>query len=421
MHTQVTLIALLVGAVALFRLGARGGTRNVLLVVCSFFYLFAYGPVVALLAGRDVYRGIVRDQVSTAAIGFALALCALVAADACAPQRRHFDPPPHRRDRAFILIPVFYVALIAYASLILLGNYSVLLVGNKLQQVAAAGSGHSIYLVLELCAVSLYFSARRSPLLTVLWCTNLIAYVGYSLLTSERDFLLVIVSVLVHRELLANRSRNVRMAGLGISATVLATFLFTLRSNQEFDPVGVLDQGSILFVDSFLMERFPSLHPYERGATYVDTVISVLPSWLVDTGTIPLNQWLVQAYASGSNSGYGFSLTGEAYMNFGLVGIPVVFFVLGMAHRYVVNRADRGDWWCYTSVYSTTVLMYALRGDSSQLLKSLLYGTGVFLVLHAAYVVRSTSPLDRSATPVQDEADAGVADRPRYRGAASPG
>jgi hypothetical protein len=45
----------------------------------------------------------------------------------------------------------------------------------------------------------------------------------------------------------------------------------------------------------------------------------------------------------------------------------------------VVNRADVNDWWAYFSVFSTVAWMYALRGDSNQLVKTLFYGSLFFL------------------------------------------
>jgi hypothetical protein len=380
-------ISLAVSLAALLRLARQGGSRNILFCVAAFFTLFAYGPVINLITGADVYVGISRSHVDTVTVGFTLALISLVIGDAMAPQRSTFDlTAVTGGDRRYLLLPAAFVGLIGYAGFICLTRFPELLSASKRTQVAVAGSGHHIYLLIELAAVSMYFLTRQNIALRRLWAINLTVYVIYCMLTSERDFLFVIFSVLVHREIMTNSKRILRLAGAGVAAILSGTILFASRAHERFDITAIFNQGSILFVDTFLARFVPSTFPHRWGATYLDTLISILPSWLVDTGHKSLSEWLVSLYAPGSKSGYGFSLTGEAYLNFGLVGIPIAFLAMTLAHRYVVNRADTSDWWAYFSVYFTAVWMYALRGDSSQLVKSLLYGALFFGFLRAISV-----------------------------------
>jgi hypothetical protein len=412
MDTTTVLMSLALAAAALFRLGQRGGGRNILFCVAAFFVLFAYGPVINLLAGAAVYKGISLDHVDTAVTGFAAALAGMVLGDMIAPQRKVFDQAALAKgERIYVFLPLAYVGLIVYAGFIIVTRYPALVAADKLEQIEAAGPGHRIYLLLELCAVSMFFLTRQNSLLRQLWTVNLAVYLAYSLLTSERDFLFVIFSILVHREMLANRRRTIRLAGVGLGAVVVATMMFAARASERLDITGALNQGSILFVDTFLTRIVPAVLPHRLGRTYEDTLVAILPRWLVDTGRPPLSNWLVSLYAPGSRSGYGFSMTGEAYLNFGLAGVPVVFLVLTVAHRYVVNRADASQWWAYFSVYSAAVWMYALRGDSSQLLKSLFYGA-MFFALFRVLSIRRLPPTVAARRP---DVDVPVHDDPSKR------
>lgn len=376
------------GIVVIF-LFQRGGSRNVLGIVAAFFMFFAYGPVFNLVTGADVYVGIDRGTIDEATIGFGIALVAILAADLTVPQRLTFDDLEIRSGkRRYEAVPLVLSALIVYGLVVILYGGPAFMAGTKIEQIAAAGPGHRVYLLLEFSAVALFFVTRRTALMRRLWVINLTVYITYSLLTSERDFLLAVFAVMVVREVLSNRMRSAWIGLGGVGAVIGAASLFAYRASERLDVAGILNQGSILFVDSFIIREVKEGRPYELGDTYRDSILGILPSWLLDIGIVPLNERLVEWYAPGSRSGYGFSLSGEAYLNFGYIGIPVVFFSVALAHRFVINRADRSDVWAYLSIYSTIVWMYALRGDSSQLLKSLFYGLAFFGTMH----VLSTRP-----------------------------
>src|SRR4051812_5744726 len=193
MDRAVALLSVAVAAAVLVRLYSRGGFRNVLFVVAAFFALFAYGPVLNLLVGSPVYQGIDVEFVPEACIGFALAMAAMAVGDQLFPQRRHFDDRHAMgHQRVYPLLPLLFIVLIAYALLSLAVHLPALLAASlKPQKVTVAGPLHYRYLLAEIVAVSTFFMVRWNPLLRRLWMANLAVYVVYSLLTDERDFLLV--------------------------------------------------------------------------------------------------------------------------------------------------------------------------------------------------------------------------------------
>jgi hypothetical protein len=391
---MVIYACLAVSGVLLTSMYRRSHGKSVLFYLGAFFALFAYGPVINHLLGRPIYFGIDTRYIDEAGIGFTIAIAGLASADLMKKQVVKFpaevDSDPYRLYQFYSPLLVLLVAYGAVMTGRLLPEFST---GNKLGQIALAGPGHRIYLVLELCAVSTYFITRRSGLLRRLWFANAITYVAYCLATSERDFLFVLFSILLHRQILG-RCRGLILAGIG--STIVASFLFATRNGKSLDITGVLNQGSLLFVDSFVLGQTPVHIDYAYGATYWQTLRTLPPDWIYDSGAVPLSSWLVNHYAPGSDGGYGFSLSAEAYMNFGPVGIFGVFLLLGLALRMVINQFGQSEWYSYFSVYFTAASLYALRGDSSQLAKLVIYGAIFFAVIHVTSTPATSASTGRA-------------------------
>lgn len=374
-------MAVSVGLLVVMRRGRRG--ENVLFYVGAFFALFAFGPVINYLVGNPVYFGIRENYIDDASVGFTFALAGLaVAHHVTLAERRQGAASDVDSRCLYQFFPPLLVVLIAYGAVVAVRVLPASVASNKFGQIALAGPGHNVYLLIELCVVSTYFLTRRTALLRTLWYGNTIVYVVYCLATSERDFLFVLFSVLLHRYVVERpHGRPVQVVLAGLGAVVLASLLFASRSGDDLDLASVLNQGSLLFVDSFVMEWLPRHQGFSFGGTYVQTILSLPPTWIYDSGVPSLSAWLVQLYAPGSDGGYGFSLSAEAYMNFGFAGVFVVFVLLGLSIRAIATRFGRSDWRSFLSVYYLAIVLYAIRGDSSQVIKSVVYGTIFFAVI----------------------------------------
>ena len=128
--------------------------------------------------------------------------------------------------------------------------------------------------------------------------------------------------------------------------------------------------------------RPPDAQRVDGDHVTVHAVLNLVPG----RAQPPLAQWLVDRYAPGSASGYGFSLTGEAYLNYGFWGIPALFAGLTVAHRLLINRIDRAPVYAYGSVLFTVAWMYGFRGESAGLLKTCVYGLVFYGVLRLVTV-----------------------------------
>jgi hypothetical protein len=175
---------------------------------------------------------------------------------------------------------------------------------------------------------------------------------------------------------------------VGFGGVLAATYLASARTGTGADFTQVFNQGSTMFVDTFVMELVPSAMPFQHGETYVRAFAGIVP-FSTAANQQMLMDWLVATHAPGSESGYGFSLAAEAYLNFGLVGILVVFAVLTVSHRYLLDRLDHNHFFPYASILFSVSWMYAFRGESATLLRTLAYGAALFVVLRLTSV-RST-------------------------------
>jgi hypothetical protein len=361
-----------------------GGSRDVLAYLAAYFFLFGFGPVLSHLLGAKIYFGTNTLLIGRAALGLLLAFGGVLAGGLLVRQRADLGGAGGLRGAAthrFPLLPVVLVALSLYATTVLVLGGTGFLAGTKIDRIGVAGPGHYDYLLFEMFACALYFMADGSHAGRFTYRLNLVVYVAYCLSTGERDFVFVLFSIVLHREL-ARGGSFAKPVGYGVALLLGATLIFSLRGGGPTDTTQVLNQGSVLFVDTWVMTHVPAVDPFTHGATYWQAVLNLVPGHAQP----PLAQWLVDRYAPGSASGYGFSLTGEAYLNYGLWGIPVLFAGLAVAHRMLINRMDRAPVYAYCSVLFTVAWMYGFRGESAGLLKTCVYGLVFYGVLRLVSV-----------------------------------
>lgn len=372
---------MIAGAVAVpIVLLLRSGRRDILPYLAAYFVYFGLGPVANYALGNGIYAGVVQSKIGQATGGMLLALIGVLAVGLLVPVRRtamdrsRLDNPARR----YHFPPFLFLGLASYSLVIILIHGPAAFAGDKLDRIAQAGPWHYKYLLLQILACALYFTAMSTRFGQVTYWLNFACYLGYCLVTDERDFIFVVFSLLLHTQLFRRRSMSLRLGLAGAASIIGATSLAILRSPGDGGGVSrMLDEGSTIFPDTFVMMAVPQFTPFAYGETYLRSLISLVPGF----PTYSLADWLVQVYNPGSDSGYGFSLTAEAYMNFGLVGIPVLFMALTVLQRFLVNRVDHGHFYAYASILFTMTWMYNFRGESMATLKTLLYGAILFGVV----------------------------------------
>jgi len=117
----------------------------------------------------------------------------------------------------------------------------------------------------------------------------------------------------------------------------------------------------------------------------VHTAVNLVPSFVLpEIRQESLLAWFKERYAPTSQSGYGFGMEAEAYLNFGFLG-PVVVFALWaffLCRLHAGYRALPGALlYRYAYTFFVPFSLYSIRGDSLMCVKGLLYSVGAVWLL----------------------------------------
>ncbi len=164
------------------------------------------------------------------------------------------------------------------------------------------------------------------------------------------------------------------------------------RAREESVVQSVLGLGSNLFVTSRVVEWVPQEVPFRFGETYLHTAVNLLPSFLLpDLRFESLLTWFKERYAATSQTGYGFGMEAEAYLNFGLAGPLLVFalWAFGLARLHEgARRLPQAVLYRYAFTFMVPFSLYCIRGDSLMWSKGFLYAVGIVWVLARIVGVR---------------------------------
>jgi hypothetical protein len=157
------------------------------------------------------------------------------------------------------------------------------------------------------------------------------------------------------------------------------------RAREESVVQSVLGLGSNLFITSRVVEWVPQEIPYRWGETYLHTTVNLIPSFLLpDLRFESLLTWFKERYAPTSQTGYGFGMEAEAYLNFGLLG-PLLMFGLwsfGLSRLHDgARRLPQAVLYRYAFTFMVPFSLYCIRGDSLMWAKGFLYAAGIVWLL----------------------------------------
>lgn len=378
-----TLCALVVAAAVFLACLRRRGLADPLVAIMAFYLFFAFGPVINHLLGAPIYFGIKLHYIPQAAWIFAVGVLGLGLPAWFIPLRREAFQADARRPSplAPILRPAHLVMGLVSSALVL----RALAAGtaDKVAMIGAVGPTlHYPYLLIELYLTAFYFHTGRGAADRLAWRFNTAAYLAYCVLTGERDFIFTMIGVMLVHALLRPRDAPTWPLVLGGSLlAALGTAMFFLRdANQEFSSpwVALLNQGSLLFVNTFTLFLLDGQVGHFWGETYLLALANLIPGVGV---SFNLPDWLRDQYAYASSSGYGFGLDAEGYLNFGWLGVFATFLTIGLLQRRTFNMRRARDFVIYYAVFLSGFTMYCLRNDSIALFKGHLYAVIVYAAL----------------------------------------
>ncbi len=388
MTWQPIWITLLLSLGMIMLMYRRFGTRDPLVAIFSFYLFFAYGPVLNYLMGRDIYFGIVRQRIFDATVIFTIVMATVFIVSNVVKPRLSFDndavtSSAHQMPALGFILVVF----IGYTVYVLLDVGPDVWGQEKGQRIALGPGFHYQYLLLQMFIISLYFHVKQLKGIWPLYIINFVLYVAYCLIFAERDFIFLIISLVLHGNLLkntkVNRKQDLVYMALVPLLIVVAILIAGLRRGGMGDSVfaDAFNEGSILFIVTTILEWIDKgVVGFAYGQTYLNSLLNLLPGMFVShrNELFFLSSWFANRYAPGGSAYYGFSLGAEAYLNFGYWGIPMMFTLFTLLQRWSLNRIGTHPFYLYFSVFFVSFSMYSLRNDSLALISGMFYASLFF-------------------------------------------
>lgn len=366
---------------------AKSRARDPIGYILLFYFFFGFGPVINYLLDLPIYFGIVTENIPEAS------LIMLVGIGSFALPHLVWNNPKLEMPKISNERHDWEALKIAFAASCLYGAGKIALMmpmriagASKIQMInIALPQLHYIYLLIQLYLSAFYFSVKERPGLGRLYWLNIAIYIVYCLVVTERDFIFPLISIFIMRSLVGeNKLSLIKMLAVGISFVLFGTMMFFFRdSNQEASSVlaATLSQGSILFINTFVLKVFQNGHDFFLGETFLNSLINLAPSWVYKTDYNNLD-WFKNLYAAASDSGYGFALDAEGYINFGYAGVVMVFGSIALYWKLLLSKFEKSEFYRYLCLFSVGFVMYALRNDSLALIKGIVYAMIIYLALN---------------------------------------
>lgn len=376
-------ICLGLGVILIIMQLARGGMKDLMTPLSLFYFYFAFGPVINYVSGINIYFGTPKEYIPEACIIFLLALGTMTIGSLIWPQAK-IEHINHDVKPLWTLKPIYIFSILyaIYASLIVIMGGG----QTKVEKIALAIPGlHYNYLMIQIYLISFYFLINDKKI-KFLFYINTLMYIVYSLVIGERDFIFPIISIVFHRSLFQPRTKtaNIKLIISLVGMMGLATAIFFFRdASQSSEGVisAILNQGSLLFINTFSIKLLNERIDYFMGYTYLNSLLNLLPSWIYKTNFNTLD-WFKNSYAAASTSGYGFGLDAEGYLNFSYLGVLITFSIILFIQRKISKHINGHPFFLYYSVFFSAFTMYSLRNDSLAFMKGNLYAIIFFYLVY---------------------------------------
>ena len=297
--------------------------------------------------------------------------------------------------RLTYLLALTSVAMLAYCTFEVVGSVSG--VSKALYREYADPTIFMLYrkfhalskvLIVAFIAANAFTGKSKLPLVALLWFYSIVC-----LAAGERDFILLCFFWIAISRRQLSRSVFIAVILLCALSFVLCplarrgglqfgTQLETLRAKENVveeargDLLGFC--GNIL-VFTNVVSMIPDQEPFYHGETLVISLSSFIPGDFEYKNRSPM-LWFMENFDCQGTAGHAFAIDAEGYMNFGWAGPPLFFFVLGSFLGILYRRAAITRGW-FNHIYYYWALMaclFAIRADSRDLLKTLVYGAVFF-------------------------------------------
>ncbi len=212
------------------------------------------------------------------------------------------------------------------------------------------------------------------------------------------------------RHYLVRPFRSSQMLALGLAALITVAGLKAFRSDNQAATVvrKVQDPSWIVHktanetghtLDTFVrsLELVPGRYDYFRGQTYLDALSRVVPNLIWERpDAIVSSVWLTDETSdrkSEGKGGLGFSIVAEAYINFGLLGAPLLLGLIGWLHgwaeRIMTRRRLRVELFVLFTIAELGLLVH-VRNSAVLYIRGTLWMSSILLATLSVFMLYET-------------------------------
>jgi hypothetical protein len=237
--------------------------------------------------------------------------------------------------------------------------------------------------------------------------------------TGARSLLVVSMLVLVAGIALKSQRSIVKttvLLGGAVGALVLILLYRTRTTQIGFERVYEATAGSIKNSIALTMTYVPADSPFRMGETVAHSVINLIPSPIIAFLGWEGTESGASAFRNiidfrNSNSGLGYSLAAEGYLNFGVSGMVAFSGVLGLSMAYLWQRASLKPTSALDLLYVALFAVFpsVWRADSLALFKTSVY-TLILFAGAMMYARKPSGDFGAMSANIQPELSERVAD-----------
>jgi oligosaccharide repeat unit polymerase len=239
---------------------------------------------------------------------------------------------------------------------------------------------------------------RRVNILSTFFVTSTIFLTTF--FTGERDLAirLLIILFLIYYIIVLNSQLNKRIIAFGLiilsSLPILNTYKYfgltgETRSSEaslliqflKSDFVAASRNLQILLLDETSKGRF-------NGFTFTSSILRALNlDFLLGIDPVSPVGWFANYYFPNRSSGPGFTLVGDGYINFGYVGIIILFVFIGILVRILYSCSNKNLGFFVFYIVSIPIFMYAIRADLANIISPLIRHNLLTLLLLELFIL----------------------------------
>ncbi|WP_430790433.1 O-antigen polymerase [Virgibacillus flavescens] len=216
---------------------------------------------------------------------------------------------------------------------------------------------------------------------------SLIPVVLLFLFSGERDlilrFILLTFYVLYTFDVIIKKNSNKKYLFFSLVSLLVLPLLATLKY------IGLGRGVNEKFFDDFLVGFFRSdfiaastnlqilidnnMDSYFSGYTFYTNLIRSIDIFGFKlAGDFSSGKWFNEYFYSHRDTGMGFTLVGDGYINFGVFGVFLLFLFISFIIRVLYHKSSKNVIYYLIYLFAIPIYIYSIRGDLSTLLSPLI-------------------------------------------------